>query len=431
MISCTCRLNAVAQRNCGQVLMLQHLEEQHPGSMKQIAAERKNVLEKALSNTNKTPSIATTKTTNSILIPVVFHFVIDSNAFNSIGGIAGIENRINSQLTVINNDFNAQNADQSKIPTVWKPLFANVGIQFGLATTSPTGNASVGYDLRIVPNGTRYDITNGAKAAKFSASGGIDAWDNTRYLNIWVANLYVASSTALGVTTPPTFPGYSLPELGVTINYLAFGSRTSASQPFIRNIDRGRTLTHELGHYFFLIHTWGDDGGLCPGTGGIDDGIAETPPETDAIFNAPSFPKFDACSPSGNGVMFMNYMDYTDDTAMFLFTNQQAAVMQAELAVGGHSNSLALHPYLADTNFKTIKDVKIYPNPTSDYINIEYNSLQYKLLKVDVVDMQGKRIIQKEEPNISQLDIRGLPSAIYIINCYFEHKVYTQKIRVQ
>jgi len=411
--------------------MLQHLEEIHPGSMQQIAAERKNVFENALSQPNSIGGSATAKTTASILIPVVFHFVLDSNAFNSIGGIAGIEDRINSQLTVINNDFNANNADQSKIPTVWKPLFANVGIKFGLAKTSPTGSASVGYDLRIVPNGTKYDITNGAKAAKFNSSGGTDAWDNTRYLNIWVANLYVTSSTALGVTVPPAFPGYTLPELGVAINYLAFGSRTSAGQPFIRNIDRGRTLTHEIGHYFYLVHTWGDDAGLCPGSGGIDDGIAETPPEADAIYNAPSFPKFDDCSPSGNGVMFMNYMDYTDDTAMFLFTNQQAAVMQAELGVGGHSNSLALHPYLADTNFKIIKDIKIYPNPTSDYINIEYNALQYKMLKIDVVDMMGKRIIQKEEPNISQLDIRGLASGIYIIHCYFENKIYTQKIRVQ
>jgi hypothetical protein len=117
------------------------------------------------------------------------------------------------------------------------------------------------------------------------------------------------------------FPGGPQATDGVVINYLAFGTIGTAQAPF----NKGRTATHEIGHYFNLRHIWGDTPD-CSGS----DMVADTPNCAGANFGTPAWPHI-TCNNGPNGDMFMNYMDYTDDAAMFMFTTQQVLRMRTAL----------------------------------------------------------------------------------------------------
>jgi hypothetical protein len=117
------------------------------------------------------------------------------------------------------------------------------------------------------------------------------------------------------------FPGGPLATDGVVINFQAFGTSGTAQAPF----NKGRTATHEVGHYFNLRHIWGDTPD-CSGS----DMVADTPNCAGPNFGRPGFPTI-TCNNGPNGDMFMNYMDYTDDAAMFMFTTQQVVRMRTTL----------------------------------------------------------------------------------------------------
>ncbi len=108
----------------------------------------------------------------------------------------------------------------------------------------------------------------------------------------------------------------------MVILYAAFGTQGTATAPF----NKGRTATHEVGHYLNLRHIWGDRND-CTG----NDLVTDTPPAQAANFGKPKFPHI-TCNNGPDGDMFMNYMDYVDDAAMVMFTTGQVARMNATLA---------------------------------------------------------------------------------------------------
>ncbi len=118
------------------------------------------------------------------------------------------------------------------------------------------------------------------------------------------------------------FPGGAASTDGVVITHTGFGTNGTATAPFAL----GRSATHEIGHWLNLFHIWGDDGGGCTGS----DFVADTPNQADHNFGCPTFPSV-TCSNGPNGDMFMNYMDYTDDACMFMFTAGQVTRMDATL----------------------------------------------------------------------------------------------------
>ena len=220
--------------------------------------------------------------------------------------------QVKSQIAVLNKDFRATNPDKSKVPPVWKGLVGDSNLKFQLAKKDPSGKATTG----ITRTATTRDSFGSGNAVKKKAQGGANAWPADRYLNIWVCNL------ADGLLGYAQFPGGPPTTDGVVILYTAFGTSGAAAAPF----NLGRTATHEIGHWLNLRHIWGDRND-CGGT----DFVTDTPNQQLPNTGKPTFPRV-SCNNGPNGDMFMNYMDYVDDNAMFMFTPAQVLRMNATLA---------------------------------------------------------------------------------------------------
>jgi hypothetical protein len=241
-------------------------------------------------------------------IPVVVH-VVHNTAQQNIS-----DAQINSQIEVLNRDFRRTNPDIASVPAAFAPLTADARLQFALATKDPQDNPTNGITRTQT---ARASFTDNDEI-KSAGTGGVDAWPADRYLNIWVAPRITSSiGDLLGYAQ---FPGGAAATDGVVILHSAFGTTGTASAPF----NRGRTTTHEIGHWLNLRHIWGDDGNGCNGS----DFVADTPNQAGPNFGTPAFPHV-TCNNGPGGDMFMNYMDYVDDIAMFMFTAGQVVRMQA------------------------------------------------------------------------------------------------------
>jgi len=263
-----------------------------------------------------------------VTIPVVIHIVW--NSANPAGNISDAQ--ATSQIGVLNQDYGRTNTDAGNTPTPFKPVAANLNIQFCLAQRTPAGAASTGIERRENDAITSWSTDNAVKAY---STGGLDIWDPTKYLNIWVCDL---GSSLLGYGEFPTTS--TTTTYGVVILNSGFGNTGTVQSPY----QLGRTTTHEFSHCFNMYHIWGDDGTACTGT----DYCSDTPNQAGATTTCPTFPLIDACasSPSPNagdpvnGIMFMDYMDYSYDNCMNMFTTQQAARANAVISTTPY-NALA------------------------------------------------------------------------------------------
>jgi hypothetical protein len=243
-----------------------------------------------------------------ITVPVVVHIIYNTPDQNIS------DEQIASQIDVLNEDYASLNANKVQVPSGWAHLVGDVEIRFLLARRDESGNATNGITRTFTTASGFSDLG----AVKYDSTGGHNAWDRNHFLNIWVCNI---TSSILGFAQ---YPGGPAATDGIVINDKAFG-RTGTNLK--AQYDLGRTTTHEVGHWFDLYHPWGDDGGSCSGSDHIDD----TPNQADHTFGCPDYPLTDACSPSSPGVMFQNYLDYTDDKCMMLFTTDQRDRMNATL----------------------------------------------------------------------------------------------------
>ncbi|MCF2874796.1 MULTISPECIES: GEVED domain-containing protein [unclassified Tenacibaculum] len=248
-----------------------------------------------------------------ITIPVVVH-VLYTNSTNNISNA-----QIQSQLTVLNNDFRRTNSDRTN---KWSQA-ADTQIEFRLATVDPNGNATTGITRTQVATST---WITGQNKMKYASQGGVNAWNTAEYLNMWVVD-NIQRPNGDNILGYAQFPGGAAATDGVVMSDQYFGTTGTAKAPF----DGGRTTTHEVGHFLNLRHIWGDGG--C----GIDDFVSDTP-ESDA----PNYGCKTGHVSCGSEDMVQNYMDYSDDSCMNLFTSGQKNRMRAVLLAGGSRRSLAL-----------------------------------------------------------------------------------------
>ena len=290
--------NTPARRSCGTMAEFHRLAELDSGYRARLAGIEETT-QKALARMN----VAKLK---AVTVPVVVH-VLYKSADQNIS-----DAQIQSQLDVLNADYNATNADRPNVPAVWSSLAGNAKISFKLAKKDPGGAATGG----IIRKKTKIDGFGQDDGMKFAASGGSDAWDTGRYLNMWVCDL------AGGLLGYAQFPGGPAETDGVVMRNTAFGTGGIAEPPF----NLGRTATHEVGHFLNLRHIWGDTED-CSGS----DLVSDTPRQQLPNYDEPAFPHI-SCNNGPNGDMFMNYMDYVNDRAMFMFTSGQVARMRATLS---------------------------------------------------------------------------------------------------
>ena len=231
----------------------------------------------------------------NINMPVVIH-VVYKNGNENISNT-----QIQSQIDVLNKDFTRTNTDAFNTPTDFLPIVSNTQINFCLAQQSPNGNVTNGIIRKQTTNNL---FSLNGDAIYYDSLGGSTAWNTEKYLNIWVADI---ESGVLGWSQ---FPAGGDPNTdGVVINFENFGTIGTVIYPY----DLGRTTTHEVGHWFNLYHTWGDNS--CG-----DDYVNDTPIQEQGNFGCKIHPHI-SCSNSGD--MFMNFMDYTNDACMNSFTEGQ------------------------------------------------------------------------------------------------------------
>ena len=290
-------LTTFSQRNCGSMDVLEMQLQEDP--------KRAILLEQIENHIQAIDASGIRAVEGVVTIPIVVH-VLYSNAAQNIS-----DAQIMSQIDVLNEDFRRTNSDADN---TWSQA-ADTEIEFCLAGSDPLGNPTDGI-LRVPTSVTAFGTNDGMKS---SASGGSDAWPASSYLNIWVCNI------GGGILGYAQFPGGSPSTDGVVCGYQYFGTTGTATAPF--NI--GRTTTHEVGHWLNLRHIWGDGG--C----GADDFVSDTPKSGGANYGCQV-----GSSSCGSTDMLENYMDYSDDACMNLYTIGQKNRMRALFESGGYRASL-------------------------------------------------------------------------------------------
>jgi len=294
----------ISQRQCATNEVFQQQLQADPSLQQRMEA-----IEAFTRHFRENPNAERLLPSGTMEVPVVVNVLYRTASENiSLG-------QIQSQIDVLNEDFSGRNDDVSNTPSVFQGALAgNTDIRFVLENV-----------VRKQTNRRSWPIND---AMKKSQMGGIDPTNPTTTLNVWVCNL---GQNLLGYAQ---FPGGNPQTDGIVVLYSAFGSREKYPQgTYISPYDLGRTATHEVGHYFNLRHIWGD--ATCG-----DDFVGDTPVHTSYNFGCPPFPKNSTCGGVTHPMMTMNYMDYTDDPCMFMFTSGQKIRMQATYAIGGPRETL-------------------------------------------------------------------------------------------
>jgi len=332
-----------------------------------------------------------------IIVPVVIHVLYNTNDQNIP------DQHIIDQINSLNRDFRRKNADTVNTPAPFKSVAADSRIVFCIAKTDPDGKSTTG----IIRKYTRVKAFFPDDQMKYSSKGGDDTWDPSEYFNIWVCNLF---GRTLGYSV---MPGGNPALDGVVIQTNVFGNGPYLSAPF----NKGRTLTHETGHWLGLKHLWGDS--VC-GSDGIDD----TPPQEGSSTGCPDFPKTSSCSINPYGDMFMDFMDFTDDACMNMFSTGQVREMRSQFAKGGFRNSFLASTVCESSPVEEAPqvppdgevDLQMYPNPFATQLIIRGNNFDEVNGKaVRIYNVQGKLVQEITiQSQTTIVNTSQLPSGVYI-----------------
>ncbi|MEP6792696.1 MAG: zinc metalloprotease [Saprospiraceae bacterium] len=278
---------------------------------------------------------------SAVTIPVVVH-VIYKNTGENIS-----DANVQAEITALNTFYRKRNTTEiNAVPQAYKALADDAYIQFRLASRDPAGNNTTGITRKSI---TKAYLTSAGEQPK-QLPDGVVAWDPKRYLNIWVCDIRKNDASGDGLLGYSAFPWDTISRFqGVVIDFTCFAPGSVAA-----SFNQGKTVVHEVGHFFGLRHIWGDAN--CG-----DDFVADTPTQQTSNTGCPIFPQV-TCSNGTNGDMFMNYMDYVDDNCMSIFTSGQRLRMLANIAPGGARASLAVSNALFPTTAVT-REYEVFLEP--------------------------------------------------------------------
>ena len=387
-------LSVSAQRECATTQYIESQKAKSSSLINTTAEVERFIKQQAL------PTGASTgqKVIPTIIrIPVVVHVLYNTAAQNIS------EAQIHSGIAALNRDFRKQNPDTLNTPDRFKPVAADVQIEFVLATADPLGRATNGI-VRKWSAATEWKMDDKIKASK---EGGADAWDAKSYLNIWIGNM----RSLLGYSSAP---GSAANLDGLVINPSAFGTENVRAPYHL-----GRTAVHEVGHWLGLKHIWGDT--YCG-----DDGVEDTPKQGNFTAGCPDGFRT-SCTNGEQGDMYMNYMDFTNDACMNLFTKGQKQRMRALFSEGGARSTLLsskglLQPWNTEAPVKeeipvTITELKTYPNPATSELTIDLSFddswIGKELSLVSTTGMLVKKITLTTKTQ--KISVTALKAGIYFI----------------
>lgn len=350
---------------------------------------------------------------SAVTIPVVVH-ILYNNSTQNID-----QQRVTEQIEILNADFGATNSDiGSYVPSVYQSsVSTGAGMSFCL--------------IQTIRKQTSVSSFSTNDAMKYNSSGGSDAVDPAHNLNIWVCNM---SGGILGYAQ---FPGGNLSTDGVVILYSSFGITSG-------NYDLGRTATHEVGHYFNLRHIWGDR--RCG-----DDLVNDTPLHDGANYGCPGQGATSNCK--GPIIeMWMNYMDYTYDRCMYMFSKEQVYRMQATLVSGGSRfNMVQSNPcsstrtsdeiitsasLFSTSGARVSNDFQLYPTLTGGNVYVKVNANATGTANLALYNEAGemvtrKRIAVVEGTNSQEVNLGNLPNGFYIAWLSEGQNKYLRKLVIQ
>ena len=300
-----------AQDRCGTVEYIELLKS------KNVLFENSDTFEKWIQQkqSSRKRETKTQRTQATYQVPVVVHVIHNGEAIGSGTNISDAQ--IQSQINVLNKDYKRLNADAANTPSEFLSVAGAFDIEFILAKQDPEGLATNGI-VRIKGSKTSWTMSDNYELKSHSY------WPAEDYLNIWVCN----ETDFLGYAQ---FPVSGLPGLensstnrltdGVVIAYDVVGSADDGPFDLQNNYKKGRTTTHEIAHFFGLKHIWGDDNGECIGT----DYVNDTPNQGGSTSGCPMHPRLTCTDVTS---MFQNFLDYTYDACMNLFTQGQVSRME-------------------------------------------------------------------------------------------------------
>ncbi|MBK7762327.1 MAG: T9SS type A sorting domain-containing protein [Bacteroidetes bacterium] len=410
-------ISSMAQNihHCGTEHVTQQLLATHP----EFAQIRESI---ELQTADYIAKFANAKKTRATLytIPVVVHVIHNGEGIGSGANISVAQ--INSQIAILNKDYRKKNTDSLATSHAYYANTSDCEIEFCLAKRDPNGNSTTGID-RFDYNKSSYDFSDIDGYIKQNT-----IWDRNQYLNIWVCTFGGSASSLLGYAMPPGSPS---DQDGVVVGTKYFGNTGNVQAPY----NKGRTATHEIGHYLNLRHIWGD--ASC-GT----DLVSDTKPAEEANYGCPSFPHNanSACGAGVSGEMYMNYMDYVDDGCMKMFTTGQKNRMRAVLASSGSRNSLTTSPGCQWPN--AIHEItkesifSIFPNPVSTHFYLKSEKDFSADIKIKILNSLGQVIIDgnhginKEAPNRYYVDLQSLAAGTYFVHVMDAQNSFTKTISV-
>jgi PKD repeat protein len=327
-------------------------------------------------------------------VPVIIHVIHNGQAAGTFPNLA--QGQINSQIQVLNEDYSGVGFNSANYPTTAFQTYAtntviaaaskdgsgrigisNTGISFCLALKDSLGNTlpEPGIErmhwntITGASNPTTYTTSSAFTTFMNSVVKPATIWSPNKYLNIWITDIS-ASIGLMGYTAFPPLSGLTGISGGTgnaTTDGLWCWAKVFGSQNYFSGgtysppFNYGRTATHELSHYFGVRHIWGD--GTC-----LTDYCNDTPPQQAATFGTATYPYLPNDCPTNspptgaNGIMFMNFADYTDDAAMYMFTDEQKVRMQTAMVNSPYRNQLGTHGFCSSASPTVIANFSISPS---------------------------------------------------------------------
>lgn len=408
-------------KRCGTVELERLLQQRNPNRLRQVTELNQRI--RQVQSTAKLLRLSADETVYRI--PIVVH-VVHNTASETIGGANNhniSDEQIRSQIEVLNEDYRRKPGTNGYNTSL---IGADAGIEFYLATTDPNGQLSNGITRHYYQKKSSFGVSDD----DLHLLSQIAYWPSDRYLNIWVTTLqnnylaytqFPSAADTLAGLDPTTNELID----GSVVDYRVFGRQPST--PYSSLYLLGRTVTHEIGHWLGLYHPDGD--ATCG-----DDFVADTPPTDDLNQTASCRDLFSNCAGKRTRELVENYLMYSPDACMNMFTAGQVARMRAVLMLSPRRARLiqSTASPLPEAEQLTIN---VFPNPATTDPSVDVQLKGTQSFEVDLFDAAGHQVRTTTYTNSPStrvpLSVRGLSSGVYIVRVKTDSETVSKRLLVQ